>query len=180
MQRSSPGYHQAFSTYELHSRAEMAMRLVLNAASRVKRCEHFRCLSLRKRLAPAPTCTSLVYPVPFPAPHQRHASSSLPCPDLWTALEIAATIRKCGTLSLCASLCLPADTITDTRMIRIRFHLLAKLLHPDRWLLTWAAAQKSVPAAWVELLGQPPRAAGNTVGESPVNSCRKPAYAQWT
>ena len=65
--------------------------------------------------------------------------------------------------------------------MRIRFQMLAKLLHPDRWLATWAEALKSVPDAWAAVLDL----SHDTVGAVPESAREEslhfpPGYRRWT
>lgn len=133
-------------------------------------------------LAPAPMPSSLVFPVRFPAPGQTRAAS-LPCPSLWTALEVAAAVRTAkGALPATAALILPSDAASDAKVVGVRFRQLAKLLHPDRWTLTWQAARAAdVPPCWVAVLDatlQPAAShrgagghAGGTGGVCPAGRC---------
>lgn len=179
---SFSAYLSADNSFWQHTKAFMTKMAALDAASKVTFFARQTCLSAvwHPILAAAPICVSLEFPAPFPSSHDR-TRSLLPCPDLWTALEISAAARASSKLHMCSSLFLPYHVANDRRTVRIRFQMLAKLLHPDRWLATWAEALKSVPAAWAVVLDL----SHGTVDAVPESARGEslhfpPGYRRWT
>lgn len=150
-QRSSPKYYEADQMFWQHTKTIIDMRIALHVLSDVTRCAKRKCLDAyyHPPLAAAPTCFSLEFPEPS---RDWHSHTPLPCPDLWTVLAISAAVRTTTKLPKCTSLCLSLDAASDIHTVRVRFNKLAKLLHPDRWLVIWPAALVSVPAAWAAVL----------------------------
>lgn len=172
-QWGSRRYYEAKSKLREILAAESVAFAAYDTAMRARERAQDICLS-NPRLVPAPTCTSLVFPAPFPGPGGRREFSQLPCPSLWTVLEVAAASQLAPLP--CAALCLPADAAADVRVVRERFRRLAKVLHPDRWHVTWAAELARIPAAWVSVLEPPPRG-GTVAGSFGVSVC---GYKRWS
>lgn len=173
-QPSSPHFHRATSTMLSEIATVLALLDILDAATRARKAAQEKC-ELHPLLLPVPSCASLVFPAPFPVPCRHRAATQLPCPNLWNVLEIAAATRaSLNAPPAYTALCLPADAAADKELVRGRFRRLAKLLHPDRWPITWTAAQESVPVAWAAVLDA--SAGGDTWAGS--SSCG--GYRRWT
>lgn len=64
--------------------------------------------------------------------------------------------------------------------------MLAMLLHPDRWLVTWPAALESVPATWAAILDLSEPGIDSDIAEAEAvrkdisHSQARPTYRRWT
>ena len=95
-------------------------------------------------------------------------------PGLWEMLSLAAWSPP----GVMPALALPAlgwaSKDIQFRTARTRYYALAKLLHPDRWALTWASARLFVPRVWQALVdvgddgdaAQCPATSGDCAGNS--------------
>lgn len=180
-QHSSFQYKKALTRLWDILDSEIALLNALDAATRIREGAEEKCL-LHPPLAPAPVCVSLVFPTPFPVPGRRSSAAALPCPSLWTVIDVAAATRASPLAHpACAALCLPATAATDKEMVRERFRRLAKLLHPDRWLLTWAAALESVPSEWAAILDVPlSKARGSAAARGTGKGISCSGFKLWT
>lgn len=114
------------------------------------------------------------------------AASASRAPPLWAALQLAAwageaadrwPLRTLGLSDVAA-----AATPAAASMARARYFALARLLHPDRWAVTWRAGASSVPdwaAAWPEEVVQAAAAAAFTRINAAYHALEQQQQQQW-
>lgn len=78
----------------------------------------------------------------------RRPANGNEAPGLWEVLSLSAWAPPGAMPALALPTAGWASRDIQFRAARTRYYALAKLLHPDRWALTWATARLIVPRVW--------------------------------